>query len=77
MADFRRTVVDGVSVSRMIIGTNWFLGYSHHSAAKNKFIREFQTIERVAEGYDGYVGLEYRPLKEPAESLRDTLAVVQ
>ncbi|MCD6334885.1 MAG: TIM barrel protein [Candidatus Latescibacteria bacterium] len=32
-------------------------------------------IERL--GYDGYIGLEYRPLKEPAASLRETLTVVQ
>ena len=34
-----------------------------------------QQIERL--GYDGYIGLEYRPLKEPAASLRETLAVLQ
>ena len=46
---FPRTVVGGVSVSRMLIGTNWFLGYSHTSAAKDKFIREFQTRKNIAD----------------------------
>jgi hypothetical protein len=41
MALFPRTVVGGVSLSRMIIGTNWFLGYSHTSLAKDNFIREY------------------------------------
>ena len=39
---FPRTVVAGVSLSRMIIGTNWILGWSHRSPAadhqiKNRF----------------------------------------
>ena len=48
MDDFVRTVVGGVSVSRMIIGTNWFLGYSHTSGAKDRFITGYQTRERIA-----------------------------
>ena len=47
MSDFPRTTVGGVSLSRMIVGTNWFLGWSHTSLAKDKFIREFQTRERI------------------------------
>jgi hypothetical protein len=41
MADFTqfpRTSVGGVSMPRMVIGTNWLLGFSHTSAAKDKFI---------------------------------------
>lgn len=38
--DFPRTVVGGVSVSRMIIGTNWLLGWSHCTAAKDDYIKE-------------------------------------
>jgi hypothetical protein len=32
---FPRTIVGSISVSRMIIGTNWFLGYTHCTAAKS------------------------------------------
>ena len=46
---FPRTMVGGVSLPRMIIGTNWFRGYSHTSAAKDKFINEYQSVERVAD----------------------------
>ena len=48
MASFPRTTVGGVSVPRLICGTNWFLGYSHTSAAKDKFIQEYFTRERIA-----------------------------
>jgi len=37
---FPRTTVGGVSVSRMIIGTNWILGWSHTGAAADATIHE-------------------------------------
>lgn len=46
---FPRTVVGGVSVSRLLIGTNWFLGYSHTSAAKDRFITSYQTRKNIAD----------------------------
>lgn len=49
MCDFPRTDVGGVSLPRMIVGSNWLLGYSHTSKAKDRFIKEFQTRETVAE----------------------------
>ena len=48
MDGFPRTIVGGVSLPRLIVGTNWFLGYSHMSVAKDKFIEELQTRERIA-----------------------------
>jgi hypothetical protein len=48
MSEFPRTIVSGVSLPRLIVGTNWFLGYSHTSLAKDKFIKELQTRERIA-----------------------------
>ncbi len=46
---FPRTMVGGVSLPRLLIGSNWFLGYSHTSLAKDHFIKEYQTRERVAD----------------------------
>ena len=46
--EFPRTMVGGISLPRLIIGTNWFLGYSHTSLAKDNFIKEYQTRERIA-----------------------------
>ncbi len=45
---FPRTLVGGISLPRLIAGTNWFLGYSHTSLAKDKFIKEFQEREKIA-----------------------------
>ena len=36
---FPRTTVEGVSLSRMIIGTNWILGWSHRGPAADGQIR--------------------------------------
>lgn len=49
MADFPHTTVGGVSVSRLLVGTNWFFGYSHSSVAKDKFIRSYMDRPRIAE----------------------------
>lgn len=49
MSEFPRTEVGGVSLSRIIIGTNWFLGYSHTSAAKDNFIKSYQTRDNIAD----------------------------
>ncbi len=49
MDQFPRTTVGGVSVSRLIVGTNWLLGWSHTSAAKDAFIKNFQTRKNIAD----------------------------
>ncbi len=46
---FPRTTVGGLSLPRLIIGTNWFLGYSHTSPAKDRFIKEYQSRDSIAE----------------------------
>ena len=47
MPDFPRTTIENVSVSRMLVGINWFLGWSHTSKAKDNFIQSYQTRERL------------------------------
>ena len=49
MGGFPRTMVGGVSMPRLIVGSNWFLGWSHTSLAKDKFIKTYQDRDSVAE----------------------------
>lgn len=50
MSGFPRTMVGGVSMPRLICGTNWMLGYSHTSKAKDRFIKElFDTPKKFAD----------------------------
>ena len=47
---FPRTTVGGVSLSRMIIGTNWLLGCSHCTAARDHLIKErFADHRKIAD----------------------------
>lgn len=79
MSEFPRTTVGGVSLSRMIIGTNWFLGYSHTSAAKDRFITSYQTRENVADilsaflerGVDVVMGMPVPLLREAIGEAQD------
>jgi hypothetical protein len=49
MTEFPRTMVGGVSMPRLICGSNWLLGYSHTSIAKDQLIREiFDTPQKAA-----------------------------
>ena len=47
---FPRTTVAGISLSRMLIGTNWILGYSHRGPADEATIRKTNsTPEAIAD----------------------------
>jgi hypothetical protein len=49
MTEFPRTMVGGVSLPRLLIGSNWLLGWSHTSRAQDNFIKELQTRQRITE----------------------------
>ncbi len=56
MTAFPRTVVGGVSMPRMIIGTNWFFGYSHSTNAKDLLIkRSFEDYRQLADVLEVYL----------------------
>jgi hypothetical protein len=56
LEQFPRTTVGGVSLPRLIAGSNWFLGYSHTSLAKDTFIKHHQTRQRIAEVLAVFLG---------------------
>ena len=76
MSEFPRTMVGGVSLPRLLVGTNWFLGYSHTSKAQDKFITSYQTSKNIADiltvfaeaGVDAIMGPHANsPIKEGVE----------
>ncbi len=81
MSPFPRTEVGGVSLSRLIIGTNWFLGYSHWSVAKDQFIantiRERRAIADIIEvflraGVDTLMApIDHAPMPEAIREAED------
>jgi hypothetical protein len=85
MDKFPRTTVGGVSLSRMIIGTNWFLGWSHTTAAKDAFIKEnIADRKKIADimevylraGVDTIMGMAQIPvLRQGIEEAQDRTGV--
>jgi len=79
MEKFPRTTVGGVSLPRLLIGTNWFLGYSHISHAKDTFIQTLQTRERITDiigvfldnGINAVVGPACESLQQCKEACYD------
>ena len=77
MSGFPRTTVGGVSLPRLLIGTNWFLGFSHCTAARDAFIQSTMNRKKIADvlevflkaGVDAIMGLIQRPLL--AEAVRE------
>ena len=56
MTGFPRTTAGGVSLPRLICGSNAMLGYSHISAARDKFIKElFDTPAKMAKVIEVFV----------------------
>ncbi|MDA0745257.1 MAG: hypothetical protein O2954_01985 [bacterium] len=49
MDGFPRTMVGGVSLPRLLIGTNWFLGYSLRFCPAQLFPKDYQDPKRIAE----------------------------
>ncbi len=52
---FPRTQVEGISLPRMLIGTNWMMGYSHKSASADAFIcqknKNAQAVADIIEAF--------------------------
>ncbi|MFW6016775.1 MAG: hypothetical protein ACOCRK_10085 [bacterium] len=56
MKKFPRTEVGDISLPRMIIGTNWFVGYSHTSPAKDHYIKkEIYNVNNIADVLEVYL----------------------
>ncbi len=79
MTEFPRTIVGGVSLPRLLIGSNWFLGYSHTSLAQDRFIKQLQTRERVTDiiavfleyGIDAVMGPPSQLLEDAIRAAED------
>ncbi len=71
---FPRTNVEHISLPRLIIGTNWHLGFSHQTQARDKFIKGLQTPSKIADilevflevGIDACIGLYQNDLMAQA-----------
>lgn len=62
MGSFPRITVGGVSLPRLICGSNWMLGFSHTSKAKDRLIKEiFDTPAKMARVIEVFPGPAVTP----------------
>jgi len=81
MAGFPRTMVGGISMPRMIIGTNWFVGFSHCTRSKDDYIRANVTdVKKMADiievfvrgGVDAIMGqIDMPPINDAVREAED------
>ncbi len=69
MEKFPRVEVGEVSLPRIIVGSNWFLGYSHTSAAKDRFIKEYQNRDRIADVLEVFLRYGINAVMAPPSDL--------
>lgn len=63
---FPRTEVAGISLSRMIIGTNWLLGWSHTSPSADKLIANlYDKPEKIVPVLEAYLDFGIDTLMGP------------
>ena len=75
---FPRTTVGGVSLSRMIIGTNWILGWSHTGAAADCLIkRRHDSAKPMAELLETYLRAGVDSIMGPFAGKDDLLAAIK
>jgi hypothetical protein len=68
MSEFPRTTVENLSLSRMIIGTNWFFGWSHTSKAKDGVIKStLNTPGKIADIIEVFLKAGVDTLMGPIE----------
>lgn len=80
MNEFPRTTVGGVSLSRMLIGTNWLLGWRHTSASADEMIRRrYDSAEAFKPVLEAYLRHGVDTIMAPfgaspqlVEAIRDT-----
>jgi hypothetical protein len=81
---FPRTMVGGLSVSRMIIGTNWFCGFSHTTRAKDDYILKTMDRKKIADilevflrsGVDTIMGqMSRQDLKDAIKEAQDRTGI--
>ncbi len=64
---FPRTVVAGISLPRMLIGTNWMLGWGHSTPSNDSLIRENnRNREKIADIIEAFLSRGIDALMAPA-----------
>jgi hypothetical protein len=71
MTEFPQTEVGGIRVSRLVAGSNWWLGFSHQTRAKTDWIKGYQTSERIADALEVFLREGVNLTMSPPSPLMD------
>lgn len=75
---FPRTEIDGVSLSRMIIGTNWLLGWSHTSRSADEMIRRrYDSAEKFKPVLETYLAHGVDTIMAPFEASPELVRAIK
>ncbi len=75
---FPRTEVEGISLSRMLIGTNWILGWSHTGPAADRMITSrYDTKEKMVPILEAYMSYGVDTIMAPFGLSRDLTEAVK
>ena len=78
MSSFPMTSVGSLGISRVVIGSNQFLGYSHFSAAKDRWLREYFTPERMADVMEVYARRGVNAIMAgPSDAIRRAIDIAE
>lgn len=55
MNTFPMTQIGGIDVSRIVAGSNWFLGYAHQTHSKGEWVKQYQTRKNIADVLEVYL----------------------
>lgn len=78
MKEFPRTTVGGVSLSRMLIGTNWLLGWSHTSASADAMIkRRYDSAEAFKPVLETYLRYGVDTLMAPLRASPELMTAIK
>jgi hypothetical protein len=69
MNSFPMTQLGGVEVSRMVAGSNWFLGFAHQTHTKGEWIKKYQTRRNIADVLKVFLGEGINVAMSPLDPL--------
>jgi len=74
MEGFPRTNIGGIEISRLVIGSNPFGGFSHYSHARDVWLRKYFSVERIVEVLEAASARGLNAfVSGPAEKTREAL----
>jgi hypothetical protein len=77
MSQFPRTQLGGVAVSRLVAGSNWFLGFAHQTKARTNWIVENQNAKKIGKILEVFLRAGVNVAMGTSEMLSEGVKIAQ